>query len=62
MNQALFARNRRYCLNEKKAIFRIDTFEAHPENYARRVNAIVSSLDIDALAGLCEQCKSLLQQ
>ena len=40
MNQALFARNRRYCLNEKKAIFRIDTFEAHPENCARRVNAI----------------------
>lgn len=62
MNQALFARNRRYCLNEKKAIFRIDAFEVHPENYARRVNAIVSHLDLDALAGLCTQCQSLLQR
>lgn len=40
LNQALFACNARWCLNEKKTIFRIDGFPLHPAGYARRMNRV----------------------
>ena len=42
LNQVLFAYNREYCLNEKKAAARIDTFPVKPAHYGRRVNGIFS--------------------
>ncbi len=44
LNQALFARNAQWCLNEKKAIFRIDGFPMHPQSYAARMNHIFTLL------------------
>ncbi len=40
LNQVLFAVNKKYCLNEKKAIYRIDTFSIKPSSYSQRVNHI----------------------
>lgn len=42
LNQVLFAYNREYCLNEKKAVARIDTFPVKPAQYSRRVSGIFS--------------------
>lgn len=42
MNQALFALNRCYCLNEKKAAFRVDRLKLRPESYSERVAKIFS--------------------
>lgn len=42
VNQALFAVNREYCVNEKKAVRMIDGFARKPAGYKRRVDSIVS--------------------
>lgn len=42
LNQVLFAVNRTYCLNEKKATFRIESFPLAPDDYRKRVNQILS--------------------
>lgn len=44
LNQVLFACNTAYCINEKKAIKRIETFEHKPEKYAAKVNHIFEVL------------------
>ncbi|HIV20258.1 MAG TPA: nucleotidyltransferase domain-containing protein [Candidatus Merdivicinus intestinigallinarum] len=44
MNQALFALNGQWCLNEKKAALRVDSFAQAPGNYSQRVNRIFRSL------------------
>lgn len=44
MNQVLFAINRTYCLNEKKAVSRIEGLEQRPEEYGRKVNDIFRAL------------------
>ena len=48
LNQVLFAVNREYCLNEKKAVRMITGFPLRPEGYKERVDLIVSSLSADA--------------
>ncbi len=40
LNQVLFALNEKWCLNEKKAVLRIDGFEKRPEGYSRKVGDI----------------------
>lgn len=40
MHQVLFALNRAWCLNEKRAAQRIETLPVRPENYARRTAEI----------------------
>lgn len=56
LNQALFARNAQWCLNEKKAVFRIDGFPLHPGDYAARMNRVFT------LAGVSpHQALSMLQ-
>lgn len=40
LHQVLFACNAQWCLNEKKAIFRIDSFPLHPADYAARINRV----------------------
>ncbi len=52
MNQALFATNRQWLLNEKKAIFRIDGFEKKPANYSERINEIFQILGSNPIKGL----------
>ncbi|HFN1678034.1 TPA: nucleotidyltransferase domain-containing protein, partial [Enterococcus faecium] len=44
--QVLFACNNAYCINEKKAIKLLETFEYKPEKYAERVNHIFEVLGL----------------
>lgn len=44
LNQVLFAFNNIYCINEKKAVKMIETFEYKPENYVQKVNRIFELL------------------
>ena len=55
LNQVLFACNNAYCINEKKAIKLLETFEYKPEKYAERVNHIfeVLSLSLFECYDLC---------
>ena len=63
LNQALFALNETWLLNEKKAIFRIDGFPLAPLHYAERVNTLFSerpeARGIRMLKGLCEEGRAL---
>ena len=47
LNQVLFAYNRQYCINEKKAVALIESFAHHPTNYQQRVNEIIAALADD---------------
>mgnify|MGYP000295572884 FL=1 len=38
LNQVLFACNNAYCINEKKAIKLLETFEHKPEKYTEKVS------------------------
>ena len=63
MHQALFALNRSYCLNEKKAAFRIDQLKIRPENYSNRVNQVFNlpaAEDISELNALLTETESLI--
>ena len=68
MNQALFALNRQWLLNEKKAVFRIDTFPKRPEAYSDRVNRMFEVLGGEPLRGismlkeLCGQVQALCEE
>ncbi|WP_066685311.1 nucleotidyltransferase domain-containing protein [Christensenella intestinihominis] len=44
LNQVLFAYNREYCLNEKKAVLRVAALPVRPEGYEKRVNRVFSLL------------------
>ena len=46
LNQVLFACNNAYCINEKKAVKLIETFEHKPADYAYRVNRVFDMLGI----------------
>lgn len=68
MNQVLFALNGQWLLNEKKAVFRIDTFEKKPEAYSERVNELFEVLGNDPLRGiallkeLCRETQFLCEE
>ena len=59
LNQVLFALNRVYCLNEKKAVLRIERFPRAPLRYGERVRQILTSgedwrgASLEELEGLC---------
>ena len=38
LNQVLFAVNEEYCLNDKKAVMRIDSFTILPIDYSHKVS------------------------
>jgi len=38
LNQVLFTCNNAYCINEKKAVRLVESFEHKPGNYAQKVN------------------------
>ncbi|NSL52799.1 nucleotidyltransferase domain-containing protein [Calidifontibacillus erzurumensis] len=59
LNQVLFACNNQYCINEKKALKLIETFQYKPENYTERVNTIFDLLG-QSLNECCEKTEELL--
>lgn len=49
LNQVLFAINKEFCINEKKAVKIIESFKIKPSDYKERVDKVISliSTDID---------------
>lgn len=47
LNQVLFARNGKYCINEKKAVAMIDGFSIKPKDYKKRIDKIVTFVSSD---------------
>ena len=41
-NQVLFAVNKEYCINEKKAVKMIEDFKIKPSDYKERVDKVIS--------------------
>lgn len=60
-NQALFAVNREYCVNEKKAVRMVDGFARKPADYRRRVDSIVSLAGNDN-AKACAELEALVEE
>jgi len=54
LNQVLFACNRAYCINEKKAVMMIASFPRKPEDYEKKVTRLFESL-----AGSLQECSAL---
>ena len=61
MNQVLFACNNAYCINEKKAVKLIETFEHKPEKYTQKVNRIFEVLG-HSLAECCALTEKLYNE
>jgi predicted nucleotidyltransferase len=61
LNQVLFAVNEEYCLNEKKAVNMIDSFNIHPLGYKDKVNSIFAAAGIDN-TNSCTQLKRLINE
>ena len=51
LNQVLFALNEQWCLNEKKAVFRIDGLPIAPENYSQTIAAIFRQIALSPEQG-----------
>jgi len=47
LNQVLFAVNREYCINEKKAVKMIETFNIKPSGYKNRIDKIITLISSD---------------
>ncbi len=47
INQVLFAVNREYCINEKRAVKMIEGFKIKPSNYKERVDKVISLISTD---------------
>lgn len=47
LNQVLFALNKEYCLNEKKAVKMIDKFDIHPNGYKSKIDDIFAAVGTD---------------
>jgi len=47
LNQVLFAINKEYCINEKKAVKMIEDFKIKPSKYKERVDKIISLISTD---------------
>lgn len=61
LNQLLFARNRTYCLNEKKAVRRIGQLPLHPEAYERKAEAVLRRAG-DSLKESCRLAEELYRE
>lgn len=64
MNQALFALNERYCINEKGAVKLIDTFPLHPDRFTERIENTLSHIGSipDELNNSVHQFETLRQE
>lgn len=61
LNQVLFALNEQYCINEKKAVKMIDTFQIHPIYYKNKVDDIFCLVGSD-LPKACQELKKLIDE
>ena len=61
LNQILFACNNAYCINEKKAIKLLETFEHKPEKYSTKVNRIFEALGL-SLFECCQMTEMLYNE
>jgi len=61
LNQVLFAVNEEYCLNEKKAVGMIESFNIHPFGYKDKVNSIFAAVGTDSTSA-CTQLKQLINE
>ncbi len=61
LNQVLFAVNEEYCLNEKKAVGMIDSFNIHPLDYKDKVNSIFAAAGTDG-TNACTRLKRLINE
>lgn len=61
LNQVLFALNKEYCLNEKKAVEMIDKFDIHPDNYKSKVDDIFAEVGTDR-KNACVQLGHLVRE
>ncbi|WP_425320450.1 nucleotidyltransferase domain-containing protein [Paenibacillus campinasensis] len=71
LNQVLFAVNKQYCINEKKAVRMIDGFGVKPSKYKERVDRVFSFLStkkdstsqaLDILHELISETESLISR
>lgn len=58
LNQVLFACNKAYCINEKRAVTLIDSFELKPADYSQRVNWAFEALG-SSLQDCCDRTEEL---
>lgn len=61
LNQVLFALNREYCLNEKKAVAMIDRFSIRPAGYKGKVDSIFLAAGIGGL-NACNELRELVNE
>lgn len=61
INQVLFAVNEKYCINEKKAVSMIESFNIHPLGYKDKVNSIFAAAGTDSTKA-CTQLKQLINE
>ncbi len=47
LNQVLFAKNEEYCINEKKAVRMIDSFNIKPKDYKKKIDDIITLISSD---------------
>ncbi|MFC5466192.1 nucleotidyltransferase domain-containing protein [Lederbergia graminis] len=47
LNQVLFALNEDYCINEKKAVRMIESFDRKPQDYKKRIDKLITLLSPD---------------
>lgn len=59
LNQVLFALNKEYCLNEKKAVKMIEKFYIHPIGYKGKVDEIFAAVGTDN-KNACVQLRDLV--
>ncbi len=59
LNQVMFALNKEYCLNEKKAVKMVDSFEIHPAGYKGKVDDIFTVVGTDSMSA-CAQLRHLV--
>ena len=68
LNQVLFAFNNVYCINEKKAVMMIETFEHKPSQYAQKVNSVFEALGLslteclEMTEKLCNEVKEIISK
>lgn len=68
INQVIFALNEKWLLNEKKAVFRVETFHIKPKNYSQKIDEILKNIvtfpeqSSKKFKELCEEVNELISQ
>ena len=61
LNQVLFALNEQYCINEKKAVKMIDSFNVRPDSYKKKIDNIFYLSGLNLLEA-CQDLKQLIEE